>query len=183
MILIIACFTNQYHIFFSTYDNINYHYNFIAGFFSKYTIDPIINDIEITYFNGEPAEFTDLLQYYNISIRFLDLITTYRILRSRSNCINISKSFAYTETINIFDQAIDQWRNVEYSPQLFSYLFMNMKIMNIPYTREEIYIDSSGPKDEINEIILAEFANHIEKLDIYILNIKKYMDFMYNMDI
>lgn len=90
------------------------------------------------------------------NIIYCDLLTIYKILLKRISCTNISQTFARDETINIFNEIILNWNKPVIIISLFMYLFMNMKVMNLPY-----YSDISCLR--IEDTSLNKFYNNLDK--------------------
>lgn len=118
------------------------------------------------------------------NILLFDLLTTYRILKSRESCISINKSFAYDRTIDIFNQLIRDTTTVSGSMILFGYLYINLKVMNLPYAGPALpdistpseYIDKSN----LDDLILRKYGSYIDMIPAMISDIKQYLYVLYH---
>ena len=115
----------------------------------------------------------DSATFYPKDIKIYDLITTYRIMKKRLSCVSINPRFARIYVISLLNDLINVWNNLEDIIYLYSYLYINMRIMNLP-------IDGPTPKlflrDTDKKIILQTINDQygpfipqmIEDINIYL---------------
>jgi len=154
----------------------NYTYPNIVSMFYRY----VESNDNIYIYNGfinysEDLKFERIITEYD-KILYFDLLTTYRILYLRISCTNISVSYAFNETMRIFDNLIDQWNNSQDIPKLCSYLYINMRVMNIQYHGPPLIEYVPATKDNVDEIMLASFSEYMNFIPSMIANIKNYLE-------
>ena len=135
----------------------------------------------LSYINSIDLSVDEVLSDYTNTIKYFDLITTYKILQSRTICIDISSAYAYNETMRQFDEIIDMWNNTQDFAKILSYLYMNMKVMNLSYPAIDFALFGFGETSyEVNESISIELTAQIDIIDMMIYKIRRYMDFIRN---
>jgi len=158
-------------------------YIFLQGFYHENIIREDIGKVEtlISYINSIDLSVDEVLSDYTNTIKYFDLITTYKILQSRTICIDISSAYAYNETMRQFDEIIDMWNNTQDFAKILSYLYMNMKVMNLSYPAIDFALFGFGETSyEVNESISIELTAQIDIIDMMIYKIRRYMDFIRN---
>ncbi len=111
-------------------------------------------------------------------ISMFDLLTTYRILKDRESCHALNSSFAYNESLRIFHQFINTHQEIIHSLTLFGYLYINMKVMNLPYSGPSIlssYSRNEIDKYDIDNYIINHYQPFIDYIPTMILAIEKYL--------
>lgn len=95
---------------------------------------------------------------------FYDLLTNYRILRKRIGCNVININYAKEKSLQIFNELIDKWDNDEMIIFLYAYLYMNIKIMNIPTNIPEPSVNMKGSKENIIEFVNKTYSPYMQKM-------------------
>ena len=113
-------------------------------------------------------------RFYPPDIKIYDLITTYRIMKTRITCITINSTFAKTYTSNFFKGLINEWDNFENLIYLYTYLYINMRIMNLPIDGPSpVYNLAPADKNIILQTINDRYEPFISKM---IDDINMYLD-------
>jgi hypothetical protein len=122
-----------------------------------------INNSIISYFKMD----NNIPEYNFNDIIYIDLLTCYRIFSNRLNCMNINKNYALNKTFDILENIKDLPKSL-----LFSYLYINYKVMTIPYTGDIPNINSDIDED----ITYNTDLNYIyDNIPIMINKIKNYI--------
>jgi hypothetical protein len=149
---------------------LNYSNSFLLRHSKIYNND---DDIEvITRFIDEP-----LLIDYNIISHF-DLVTYFYCYKNRFNCMNINKEYAKNKTLELFDYIINLYKD-EF---LFIYLYINYRVMNLPYygPYPNFYIETNI--DNIDIDMSIEFEPLYKYIPEMINNIKKYIELLHQIN-
>ena len=128
--------------------------------------------------------YNTVIEDYN-NIKLFDLLTIYRILKNREACVDTITFFAYNETLRIFHQFIDTHNTMVDLLTLFGYLYINMKVMNLPYSGPTIsnrYSHVGIDKNYIDNNIINNYWSYIDETPSMISNIEKYLYVIYQYD-
>lgn len=172
----------------------NYHHSEISAQFAVYTIllsdykltnDRVVDILRFRLSYIQTYEGTLLLDYQyneinlnNKDIIYYDLLTTYRILSKRLNCHNVN-NYAKNQTLNILNHAITQWSTPMQYMKLFAYLYINVKVMNLPYHGPNLIFMIEEDKDIFEEVFMGQFALYIDYIPTMIEQIKRYLNFIF----
>ena len=106
------------------------------------------------------------------------VITTYRVLKARIGCISINPNFAKDKASQMFNDLVDQWYNKDNLIYLYGYLYMNMRVMNLPINKPNpLDIATSIVVDQDLEVFNKAFDEYIPDM---IDNIKTYFNIISN---
>jgi hypothetical protein len=105
-----------------------------------------------------------------------DLLTVSRILNERVKNLSIPTTFIKDVILKIFDDELNKYymRNDLYQPELFAYLFIHMKVMNLYYKHQMVYLNVNNTQT-LKEDVLSVFKPYIDIIDEMIFAIRKYI--------
>lgn len=111
-------------------------------------------------------------------VMYYDMLTTYRILSKRLNCVKINPNYAKIYILKMLDDMIVNWSTPMLYMRLYGYLYINMKVMNLPYDGPSLNFSISEENHLFEASFMDQFIDYINYIPYMINALENYFQIM-----